>query len=170
MRQYAMREMGGCPSGGMCPEVFVGDRPLGKIVVLIVYHQPQFLTARFRHMVKSTFDPKKRYENAVRFLASEYYVDENDFSDQLAASFNAGSSFAKSLVQAGQCRLEFGEGKSRYMLVCTACRLDEKSPMHRAVYWHNHLFNPQIPPDLQVLAFTPDWAQSRGGDLSANPS
>ena len=163
LRRHAMRETGGRPSSGTCPEVFIENRPLGRIVTLIVHRQMQFLTARFRHMVKSTFDPRKRYENAVRFLAGEYYDNASNFSDQLAASFGAEAKFAESLTQSDRCRLEFSEGESRYTLTCGIRRLGEKSPIRQMVYWHNQLFNPNIPPDLQVLAFSPDWTRSRAG-------
>jgi hypothetical protein len=40
--------------------------------------------------------------------------------------------------------------------------LEPGDPLYQASYWHNHLFNPNIPDGIRVLSFTPDWRHSSG--------
>jgi hypothetical protein len=35
--------------------------------------------------------------------------------------------------------------------------LPSGDPAREATIWHNRLFNPSLPDDVQVLAFRPDW-------------
>ena len=34
--------------------------------------------------------------------------------------------------------------------------------LRQATSWHNHLFNPNLPPAARILAFTPDWKHASG--------
>jgi hypothetical protein len=35
--------------------------------------------------------------------------------------------------------------------------LAEADPLYQATFWHNKLFNPNLPGRVQVLSFAPDW-------------
>ncbi len=41
---------------------------------------------------------------------------------------------------------------------CAVHDLEENDPAWQATFWHNTMFNPNIPGGIRILAFTPDWA------------
>jgi len=43
-----------------------------------------------------------------------------------------------------------------------AAALDEGHPFFQATYWHNRMFNPNLPGGIQILSFTPDWIHAIG--------
>lgn len=159
IRQHAIRHAGGRPSPGMRPAVVLADGPgdLGQITTLIVRAEPEEMTAQFRHTVLKTHDPAERYAAALRFLAAAYYQGPEDFSDELTALFGPDSDLAARLRAAGRCRLDFAQYNQSYRLPSTVRRLAEAAPAFQATYWHNALFNAQLPGGVSVLAFQPDW-------------
>ena len=162
LRQYAVRQGDGRPTAGMRPEVTVnGDAaPLGQITVLIVKQAPEESTAQFRHMVRKTHDPVQRLESALKTLQATYFQYPREFSDTLTALFGPGSQAAERLVRTGRCRLDFEQYSQSYRLPCQVRRLAETEPAYQATYWHNSLFNPNLPSGVSILAFTPDWAHA----------
>lgn len=60
--------------------------------------------------------------------------------------------------------LEFDQFSQRYSIPCTVRPLADSDPAWQATFWHNSLFNPNIPGDVQILAFTPDRSAA-----AANP-
>jgi hypothetical protein len=162
LRQLAMRQGAGRPTSGMRPLVTVqGEaQPLGQITVLIVRQAPEQSTAQFRYAVKRTLDPVERWEAAVTSMQASYFQQPGAFSDTLTALFGQGSEAAEWLVLAGKARLDFEQYSQRFRLPCTVRALAERHPFHQATYWHNHLFNPNMPAAVRVLAFQPDWAHA----------
>ena len=162
IRQKAVREDGGRPSQGMRPAVQdAAGAPLAvAVTVVIAEADPATTTAEFRHMVRRTQDPAKRYEAAIRFLASAYYQHPETFSDRMTALFPPGAQLATRLVAAGRCVLSFREYGQSYRLPSAVVRLDGDDPFWQAIYWHNALFNPAMPPDPLVIAFDPDWGEA----------
>lgn len=160
IRQYAIRQAGGRPTAGMRPAVRigVGSTAAGEITVLIVKRDRDDITAEFRHMVRRTHDPADRFSAALKYLAAAYYQRPGDFLDHMTALFAADSAFAARLLAAGECRLDFDQFSQTYRLPCRVRRLADDDPAYQATYWHNSLFNPALPPDVQVLAFAPDWS------------
>lgn len=158
LRQLAVRQDEGRPSEGMRPVVALGEQPLARIVVLINKRPEVSATAEFRHMVRRTHDPKDRRDAALKFLASTYYQHPGEFSDRPTALFGPGSALAERLLAAGRCRLVFEQFRQRYDIPVAIERLSKGHPDHEATLWHNSLFNPAIPAEAAVLAFTPDWA------------
>lgn len=160
LRQYAIRHAGGRPTSGMRPTVTVAGEVLGQITVLIVKREPGEITAQFRHMVQRTHDPGDRYDSALRTLAAAYYQRPEEFSDEMTALFGPGVSIASRLLKARHGTLDFEQYNQRYQIPCTVSDLPEKHPAYQATYWHNSLFNPAIPSDIQILAFRPDWRRA----------
>lgn len=162
IRQMALRQDGGRPTPGMRPAVrLAGGQVVPAINVLILRLEPHESTARFRHIVKHTEDPRQRYEEAVRELAGAYYQRSYEFSERMTALFAADSELAARLVQAGRCELAFEQFSQRYDLPCVVAEVAANDPVFEATYWHNHMFNPALPGSVRVLGFAPDWAAAR---------
>ena len=159
IRQLSVRRAGGRPSPGMRPRVCVppGERALGHVVVLIRKKMSQEATTRFQHMVRKTRDPAERRESALRFLAAAYYQRPDEFSDELTALFGPRSALAERLLEAAQCTLDFEQFGQRYRLKCRARQLAQSGAAYQFTYWHNSLFNPVIPGEVQILSFKPEF-------------
>ncbi|MFQ5774279.1 MAG: hypothetical protein ACE5GS_07175 [Kiloniellaceae bacterium] len=162
LRQLAVRQAGGRPTSGMRPRVRLADasEPLGRITVLIVRKDPAESTARFRHIVRRTQDPAERYDDALRALAAAYYQRHQEFSDELTALFGPDSTIARRLLDSGACVLGFEQYNQRYRLACAPRELAPEDPAYQATYWHNSMFNPDMPAQVKVLGFRPDWARA----------
>lgn len=165
IRQHAVRHEEGRPSAGMRPRVLIAGESLAQIVVLINKRESEEVTTEFRHIVFRTTDPAEQYKNAVRKLSEMYYQRPREFSDEVTALFGPTSSLVSRLVGAGHCELEFDFQRQYYRIPCKVALLAEHEPAFQATYWHNRLFNSAIPPGVQVLTFSPDWARA-----NANPS
>ncbi|NIR29083.1 MAG: hypothetical protein GWN84_07160 [Gammaproteobacteria bacterium] len=162
VRQQAVREQGGRPSPGMRPLVSLPEetQPLATITVLVVRGEPEEFTAQFRFIVRKSHDPAEHYENGLRVLAAEYYQYPQAFSDRMTALFAGGSSLARRLREATRCILDFEQANQRYTIPCAVAPLSSGLPAFEATYWHNSLFNPAIPPEVDVLSFAPDWSNA----------
>ncbi len=160
VRKEAVRMYGGRPRAGMRPGVARTDGSLiSEITVLLAEEDPEAHTGFFRHIVRQTPDPKKRYESAVKLLAAEYYGRPESFSGMLTAQFSHDSAIASELVEAGRCVLAFAQGARGYGLPSAVEELVSSHANHQATYWHNHLFNPCPPDKIRVLEFRPIWAE-----------
>lgn len=157
-RQNAVRMQGGRPSPSMRPMVMTEGRALGQITIMINRREPYSRTSEFRHMVLRTPDPRARLDSALELLAEDYFQRANEFSDRLTALFGPDDPLVDHLVEQGACHLEFNQPRQRYTLPCSVTDLPEQDPAYQATYWHNHLFNPALPPGVRVLAFNPDWS------------
>lgn len=162
LRQLSVRQAGGRPTTGMRPAVALPgeDEAAGRLTVLIVQREPDEATAEFRHMARRTHDPAERYNSVLKFLAAAYYQHPQDFAGELTALFGPGSELAGRLLAAGRCTLYFGQYAQRYVLPCRVRSLQEAEPAYQATYWHNRLFNPDLPANLRILGFRPDWAHA----------
>jgi hypothetical protein len=169
LRQMAMRHDSGRPSPGMRPRITLPDgRVLPPIVVLITKREPDEVTAQFRHMVLKTNDPADRYANAIRLLQAGYYQHPGEFSDVLSALFSPESSLSRALLEAGRGELLFEEHNQVFRVPADIRLLDESHPIFQATYWHNRLFNPAMPGQVDVLAFLPDWSQAEAAETDAD--
>lgn len=162
LRQMSARQAEGRPSAGMRPRALdcAGVEFAPAITVLLVPSEAGPAAMRFRHMMRRTKDPAQRRDDALKLLAATFYQHPGDFSDRLTALFEPGSALAGRLVGAGACRLDFEQYSQRYRLPCALSELAPDDPARQATYWHNSLFNPALPADVRVLAFTPDWARA----------
>lgn len=167
IRQMMMRENQGRPSEGVLPEVFLPgvDSAMGAIIT-VLSKGPEFSkTMEMQHMVRKTKDPALRREAALKFFSETYYQKGREFSDMLTATFAPGSQGAEAIRNAGYCRLEFSAFNQIYSLHCKVWALGENNPLWQSTYWHNMLFNPNLPADTTILGFEPDWSQ-----CTADPS
>lgn len=159
LRQQTVRHSDGRPVPGMCPEVTIGkDEQLGKIIIHILKNEPGKHTAQFQHIVKKTRDPLERWESAINALSSTYYQHPDTFSPRMTALFGSDSHIRDRLLEASQCILKFEQQSQRFELPCAVYDLSEDDAEYQGTYWHNSMFNPNIPGDAKVLCFEPDWS------------
>jgi hypothetical protein len=154
-----MRDQGGRPSLGMCPRVISdsGEEQVHALTVLLAPKDLEESTAFFRFQVQKSADPRETYQKALRFLQSEYYQNAKQFSDRLLAVLPPDAPLTAALIDAGQCVLDFSQGRHRFKLPCKVKAVKDGNANHAAAIWHNRVFNPTLSDGMQVLAFKPDW-------------
>ena len=167
IRQMAVREDAGRPSPGMRPSVETpeGHRLTDGIIVLIHHADPYESTMLFRHQAKRTNDPVERYNKAIEILAASHFQYPGEFTDRLTALFGPESAIADRLLSHGRCVLGFEQFSQWFRLTCRVLALEEVDPLYQATYWHNSLFNPNLPAGIRILSFEPDWRHSSGHPL-----
>jgi hypothetical protein len=163
LRQLAARQNGARPSSGMCPRVV--DVARGKelspgIVTLIVESEPQHSTELFRYQYLKTHDPNERFDKVLEILQGSYFQEPARFSDLMTALFGPGSTLAALLAAQGRCILGFEQYTHGYRIPCSVARLTRGHAFHQATYWHNRLFNPNLPAGVEILSFRPDWSHA----------
>ncbi len=157
-----MRQDGGRPSSGMRPRVFVAGREVAPaLTVLIVPKDAGETTALFRFQVQKTADPRDVYERGLALLQADYFQQPDSFSGRLTAVLPAGSVLAATVLAEGACVLEFDQFAQHYRLPCSVAALRPGHDAHEATIWHNRLFNPSLPDDVQVLSFKPEWSRGQ---------
>ncbi len=159
IRQLAARQAGGRPSAGMRPRVLspAGDEISPGITTLIIEDEPEHGTQLFRHQFLKTQDPVERYDKVLEILSASYFQQPQNFSDVMTALFEDGSAIVARLLIYGRCVLEFEQYSQSYRVPCAVAALAEDEAFYQATYWHNRMFNPNLPPGIRILAFTPDW-------------
>lgn len=164
IRQMAVREEGGRPSPGMRPSVDTpeGHRLSDAVIVLIHHANPGESTALFRHQAKRTQDPVERYTKALEILSASHFQYPSEFADTMTALFGPASTVADRLLTHGRCVLGFEQFSQWFRVPCRVLALEENDPLFQATYWHNHLFNPNIPAGIRILSFIPDWRHATG--------
>lgn len=143
----------------MRPEVvFAGEeRAATRVTVLIVKADPGEATDRFRHFYRRTNDPADRHDAATAYLSAGYYQRPAEFADEMSALFGPGDTTAERLRSDGRCVLRFAQYEQSYVVPCRVRALDDTDPAFQATYWHNILFNPDLPADVRILGFSPQW-------------
>ena len=166
VRKIAMREAQGRPDDAIMPMLVIGGGtdPAGRVITVLSKAPGHSMTPELQHMARKTNDPAQRREQAIKFFSASYYQRPREFSDVLTATFPPASPGAEAISAAKQCSLIFDAYSQRFDLVCNVCRLAPPNPLFDATIAHNRLFNPNLPNDVEVLGFQPDWAAS-----SANP-
>lgn len=164
IRQLCVREMGGRPSAGMRPRVSTSDgrEIAAALTTLIVPEEPWDSAQLFRHQFLKTQDPVERYEKALEITSAAYFQHPREFSDVLTALFGPESEIADALLRMDRCILDFAQFSQSYRLPCSVTQLNESDGAYQATYWHNRLYNPNLPAGVRVLAFTPDWSRASG--------
>lgn len=161
VRQYSLRKEEGRPTSGMRPLLSIDDESFGHITVLIIKQYSEEYTAQFRYMVQKTNDPAERYQSAIQMLSSAYYQRAKEFSDEMTALFGPDTPTATRLINDGHAQLDFSEYNQSYRLTCTVKRLAPESDGFQATFWHNRLFNPDLPGDVVIVGFQPDWSTAQ---------
>jgi hypothetical protein len=160
LRQMAARQDGGRPSSGMRPRVVdvAGQHELSPgIATLIVESEPEQSTQLFCYQYLRTLDPNERYDKVLEILQGSYFQEPARFSDLLTALFAPRSALAAQLADKRYCVLEFEQYSQAYRIPCAVERLTERHAHYQATYWHNRLFNPNLPSGPDILGFRPDW-------------
>lgn len=162
VRQIAMREREGRPDDAIMPALTLPDaaEPMGHIITVLNKAPAYSQTAEMLHMARKTNDPAQIRDAALRYLSATYYQKHREFSDILTATFPAGSAGAATIRRADRVTLTFEAYAQRFDLACKVWRLLPKNPLAQATLAHNRLFNPELPPDTEILGFEPDWAAS----------
>jgi hypothetical protein len=164
VRQLAARQAGGRPSAGMRPRATTpeGAELTPGVVVLIIETEPDASTTLFRYQYLKTQDPNERYDKILEILQASYFQQPAGFSDVMTALFAGPSPTAARLLAHGRCMLEFEEYAQGYRIPCAVVALAEEHPFYQATYWHNRMFNPNLPAAPAILSFTPDWPHAIG--------
>lgn len=159
VRQQAMRNDQGKPCDGMMPRVLTadGDLLLERMITLIVPRHPFESTTFFKHQVRKTHDRREVMEKGLTYLQATHFQVSTGFRDELTAVFGPTSKMAHTLIDLPTCVLEFAQFSQTYQLPCRARALSQDSGIYQATLWHNRLFNPQLPNDVMILGFQPDW-------------
>jgi len=167
VRQLAMRQGQGKPDDAVTPALRLPDaqEPMGHIITLINRRPEEALLPELKHLAKRTEDPAQRREKALQLLSERYFQKAADFSDLITASFPPGSQGAATIVTAGSCWLLYEAYGQSYELFCDVQPLPEWDVFYQSTWWHNLLFNPNLPPGTVILGFQPQWEKCR-----ANPA
>jgi len=157
LRKQSMRESGGRPSPGMSAGVYSvsGGDEQSRMNFLILRRDSPQRTDEFRHIVRKTPDPSEWLKNGLRILAELHYHETDQFDNRLTALFGLDSALADALLQAGECRLSISEKSIDYAFDFDVAALAQDDDLFQATYWHNRLFNPALPGQVQVLSFNP---------------
>src|ERR1700736_6755776 len=159
LRQLAARQDGGRPSSGMRPRVLDAARRTELspgMVTLIVESEPENSTRLFRYHYSQTLDPNERYDKVLQTLQGAYFQEPTRFSDLMTALFGPRSPLAALLLSQERCVLEFEQYGQGYRIPCSVARLAGGHPFQQATYWHNRLFNANLPADVEILSSRPD--------------
>jgi len=170
LRQLAARQAGGRPIPGMRPQVLTpaGELLSPGVIVLILERDPAASIALFRHQYQKTNDPIERYDKIVEILSGGYFQEPAVFSDVMTALFGGDSAVARRLLSHARCVLEFEQYNQAFRVPCSVSELAVRDDSYQATYWHNRMFNPNMPPDIRVLAFTPDWVHASGQEIESD--
>jgi len=170
LRRQAMRGAGGRPSEGVRPRVLdAHGEPIDEALTVLLARDDAATTAKgFEFQFKRTHDPLDRYEKIVAFLSADYYQHPDHFTGVMTALLGPGTPTLQQLLDRRQCILIFHQFSQTYRIPCDVHLLAPEDALCKATYWHNAMFNPNLPPDVAVLAFVPDWTYaSRERDASA---
>ena len=165
LRQLAVRQDGGRPSAGMRPRVttLTGEQLAAGVITLISELEPENSTQLFRYQYLKTQDPNERYDRVLEILQGSYFQEPARFADVLTALFGPGSALAGRLSELGRCVLDFEQHTQAYRIPCSVVHLPPAHSRYEATYWHNRMFNPDLPAAVEILAFAPDWTHASGG-------
>ncbi len=140
--------------------VLAGGEELGQVRTVILEREPEASTAILRHAVRSTHDPRERFEKGLKFLSATYYQKSRNFEPRLFSQFVRQFPGAANLIAAGRCMLHFHQFSQTWRLPCLIAELPSGDPFAEALHWHNALFAPP-PVAPRPLAFNPVWTGAK---------
>ena len=165
IRQHAVRMQDGRPSQGMQASVYVDDQEICKLIVLINKKDLSELVTEFQFIYKKTHDPAIRRSDILKILVAGYFQYGDEFSDQLTATLNQDSDIAQKLLAANEVNIHFYQQQQNYEIPCSVTKLAEENLQFQATYWHNAIFNPNLPQAVQIIAFNPIWQHAKAEPL-----
>jgi hypothetical protein len=163
IRQQSVREFGGQPMPAMQPRVTTrnGKQIIPAMVVLLIPEEPSASTAFFKFQVQKTNEAEEVRQGALRYLAADYYQLPELFSDEMTAIFGPESPTATSLVATKVVVLEFEQYSQKFRMPCKTRRLGARELARESSFWQAQLFNSNLPKNVEVLGFRPDWSGVR---------
>ena len=160
-RMNIFRTLNGRPNETIAPFLLTKQKKeVSRIIVLISEEDPRETTELFKHNFKKTYDPEERHDKLTKFLASEYFMEKENFLDDLFATFQPDNKEITKILKDGTCFLEFNYLNATYLLYCSVFKLDQDEDHWEFVYWHNKNFNAGLAPGVNVIKFIPDWKKS----------
>jgi hypothetical protein len=162
----AVRKADGRPTAGMVPKVKPASGASGGRMTTLIVKKDPAITMQLRHMVRQTQDPAERYASALRFFAAAYYQEPESFADEITALCGKDFALAEQLLQKQDCVLAFEQYSQRFHITCRVRETAKSDPLFQATYWHNSLFNANLPAGVRVLALRPHW-QTAAADSGA---
>lgn len=165
IRQMGVRELGGQPMPATRPRVSSqsGKVIVPAMVVLLIPQEPSASTAFFKFQVQKTNELEETREAALRYLAADYFQQPELFSDEMTAVFGPRAPTAARLVAAKVAMLEFEQYSQRFWIPCRTRRLAVSEPARDSAFWQARVFNANLPKNIEVIGFKPDW-KTAGAD------
>jgi hypothetical protein len=162
IRQMSVRQFGGQPMPAVRPRVSSrsGELIVPAMAVLLIPTEPSTSTAFFKFQVQKTNEPEQIREAALQYLAADYFQLPELFSDEMAAVFPPQSEIAERIVGEKTIVLEFEQYSQKFRISCRARRIDASAPARESAFWQARLFNENLPKDVDVIGFKPDWKRA----------
>ncbi len=159
IRQMSARDYEGQPMPGMRPRVSArkGEVLLPAMAVLLIPAEPSESTAFFRFQVLKTNEHQRVREAGIKYLGGDYFQLPELFSDSMTAVFGPGSETAGRLLKVKDVLLDFEQYSQSFRMFCKVRKLRPNDQARQSSLWQTRMFNPNVPNDADVLAFTPDW-------------
>ena len=153
IRQHVVRKQEGRPSSGMRPSLYLNGELISPITINLMKEDASAVTTEFQFIHKKTQDPKARYESGLKILCEYYYQRTNEFDHEVSAVFSLDSALAAKIVASDEVELRFDQSSQGYSLNCNARIIPIGDEKYEATYWHNALFNPNLPGVVTVIGF-----------------
>ena len=162
VREYSLRHFGGRPSLGMCPRVLNSNKIelSPSIILLLLPKSPEESIQQFSYIAKKTNDPNERFKKAIQLLSSTFYQDTDFFSGNMTGLFLKNSPTFLKILESKHCFLEFNYQNQFFKISCSVNELKKDDFEYKFTYWHNFLFNPNLPPESMIIVFKPNWSHS----------
>ena len=157
IRKHSARELEYKPTSGVCPEIFVDSVSLGLVTTLLVPSSPAHDISHLKHVYNKTYDPKKRREDALKYLQSEFYQVTAGFDGELTVLAAKKSPWVEKVLNANTVKLVFEQHSKQWQVPCAAQILSKDDLRWQFTLAHNQLFNHALTTDIQVLMFDPLW-------------
>ena len=157
IRKHSARELEYKPTSGIYPELFLDDVSLGHVITLLVPNSPTHDISHLQHVYNKTYDPKKRREDALKYLQSEFYQVTAGFDGELTVLAAKKASWVEKVLAASAIKLVFEQNSKQWLVPCAVQILPEDDLRWQFTLAHNQLFNHTLTTDIQVLLFDPQW-------------
>lgn len=166
IRKHSARELEYRPTTGICPEIFVNNVSLGFLTTLLVPSSPTHDISHLKHVYNKTHDPKKRREDALKYLQSEFYQVTDCFNGELTALAAKNVPWVEKVLSANTVKLIFEQHSKQWQVPCDVQRLKKYYDLRwQFTLAHNQLFNHALTTDIQVLMFDPLWGEVKEESL-----
>ena len=147
------------------PSVVVDNKVFANLTVLINKKDLSELVTEFRYMYKKNADPALRRKDLLKVLVAGYFQQLEEFSDHLTALFPPNSELTNKLLDASNISLYFSQQNQKYIIPCSVQELNSGNLEYQATFWHNSIFNANLPENVRILSFVPDWSMAQASPL-----